>query len=161
MTETQGAVRAHVHWGMKVIAVLELIIFTLMSVDLWRRGEYIVSMLMFSVAILAVYVFFLADSKIDADERGIALTAPHGVYRMDWTEIRSAEFKGKAVYLFGENKALGYNTLFGGKGMRELNQYVTQAVERHQIPIGRPADLKNSSLGRLLKNTRVRGWKLF
>ena len=161
MATTQRAVRAHVHWGMKDVAVLAVITYPLLAYAFWDWGAPIASLVLMVNWVLAIWVFFLADTKIDVDDQGVRLTAPHGVYRMDWTEIKSVELKGQTAHFYGENKVVGYNLLLAGRGKGELRRFVVQSIQQHQIPAGRPVGIRNSDLNRLLRNARVRGWRLF
>jgi hypothetical protein len=161
MIDTQEQVRVHVHWTMKVISIVEIIVFPVLTYDSWQRGLAIMSVIFVLFTLLAIWVFFLADTKIDVDRQGIRLTAPHGVYAMNWAEVKSVEVKGQTAYFFGDNKVVAYNLLLAGKGKRELKKYVARVIQERQFANGRPIGITNSKLRRMLQNTKVRGWKLF
>ena len=154
-------VRAHVHWGMKFIAGFGVLMCVFWGYLAVKQGSFSASLGMLTFALLSGYVFLAADTKLDADEHSLQMTAPRGVFRIAWVEIKSFEVKGTFVWFFGENKAFGYNTMFGGRGTREFSEYVRQEVERRQIPFGRPAGLKDFDLEKLFMKSRIRGWKLF
>ena len=161
MPTSDEPIRLHVHWGMKVIAVLEILLFPFLAYASWQLGLLGPSIVLTLFTFLAIWVFFLADTKIDVNQNEIQVTAPHGVYVMSWAEISFVETQGQFVYFFGENKAIGYNLLFAGKGKDEFQNYVANLIHQRQIPQGRPPNISNSQLQKLLKNTKVRGWKLF
>jgi len=69
--------------------------------------------------------------------------------------------QGQAAYIFGENKLIAYNLLLAGKGKRELQEYIARIIQERSLPVGRPEGVTNSDLNRMLRNTKVRGWKLF
>src|SRR3990172_6462971 len=132
MQTKQEQVRVHVHWMMKVISILEIIGFPVLVYDSWQRDLPVMSIVVVLFSLLAVWVFFLADSKIDVDQSGIRLTAPHGVYDMSWADVKSVETKGQSTYFFGDNKVVAYNLLLAGKGKREFQKYVTHMIQQHQ-----------------------------
>ena len=160
-TADTKSVRAHVHWGMKIMAGLGVVMFALLLWGTVAQGAFQASLMTLVFTLMAGYVFLAADSKIDADEQGLQITAPRGVFRLAWSEIRSVDFKGPAAYFIGDGKALMYNLLLAGKGKRELRAFVAQAIERHHIPIGRPAGMSDAMVQALVNNSRIRGWKLF
>lgn len=104
MTDPQEPIRVHVHWAMKVIAVLEVVIFPYQAYIYWQRDLPITSIALVLLGLLAVWVFFLADSTIDVDRDQIRLMAPHGVYAMYWDEVKSFETKGQAAYFTAKTK---------------------------------------------------------
>ena len=161
MLDQPEPVRVHVHWAMKVIAILEIVFFPFLAYNYWQRGFTVKSVILGLLTLLAVWVFFLADTKIDVDQDEIRLTAPHGVYVMKWAEIKSVEPKGQTAYFFGENKAVGYNLLLAGKGKHEFQRYVADVIRQRQVPIGRPAGVTNAQIQKMMRNTKVSGWKLF
>ena len=161
MREQSEPVRVHVHWAMKVIAILEIIISPFLVYDNWQRGLIVTSVALGLFTLLAIWVFFLADTKIDVDQEALQITAPHGVYRMTWAEIQSVEQKGQSAYFFGENKAIAYNLLLAGKGKLEFQRYVADVIRQRAIPSGRPTGITNAHIQKMFKNTKVRGWKLF
>jgi hypothetical protein len=147
---------------MRVVSVLGVIVYSQTSYASWQQGAPVASVAAGLLALLGVWVFFLAGSKVDADQQGIRITAPHGVYELGWAEIKLVEIrnKGNAVRFFGDNKALGYNLLLAGKGKREVRDYVSRSIQERQIPPGRPAGINFLKLRRMYRNARVRGWKL-
>ena len=161
MTNLRRPIRAHVHWIMKVITIAEIVILPYKIYAFWRSGLPIESFLLLLFLLLAIWVFFLADTKIDVDQDKIQITAPHGVYMMYWSEIKSVETKWQTTYFFGNNKALGYTLLLGGKGKKRLQKYVAEVFRQRGIPIARPEGVTNSQLRKLVRNTKVRGFKLF
>lgn len=161
MTNLPGTVRVHVHWGMKVMAVLAVIFFPYMSYLFSQHNQFVMSILAAALTVLAVWVFFLADTKIDVDQTGIQITAPHGVYVMHWAEIRAVGMKGQAVVFLGGEKALGYNLLLAGEGKDEFETYVAEAVHRWRISTADLSHVSNAEIQRMIQNTKVRGFKLF
>jgi hypothetical protein len=161
MTNEQELVRVHVHWGMKVVSVIGVVLFAFQVYFYWRSRFPILGIMPTAFAILAAWVFFLADTKIDADHNEIRITAPHGMYVMQWSEMDFAEIKGQSATLFGKNKAIAYNLLLAGKGKRKFQSYVADMVRRRQIPDGRPDGVGDTQVQKLMKNTKTRGWKLF
>jgi hypothetical protein len=151
-------VRVRVHWSMKIISVVGAISYAFLASSAWHQNKPFASFVFSAVALLNAWVFFLADSMIDVDERGIRLTEPHGVYELCWDELESFEVKRGFTYLFGNNKAVAYNLLLAGKRKREFQEYVAQTIEKRHLPAGKPTGIK---VRQLRKNAKVRGWKLF
>lgn len=161
MTNLQEPVRVYVHRAMKWIAAFGIVIFSLGAYNVWQRGLPIMIIALVPQALLSIWVFFLADTEIDVDQNEIRILAPHGTYVMSWAEVKSVQPMGLSAYFFGDNKVIAYNLLLAGKGKREFQSYVADLIHQQQIPMGRPDGITNSQMRRLIRNTRVRGWKLF
>jgi hypothetical protein len=161
VTNPPKSVRVHVHWLMKVIFVCGVILFPALSYEDWRQGDPIASVAFGVFTLLSLWTFFLADSTIDADQQGIRLTAPHGVYELRWPEMKSVKIRGSAIRLFGDNKALAYNLLLAGKGKREFQEYVAHSIQERRMAIGEPPGMNALKLRQMCRNAKVRGWKLF
>lgn len=71
MRTSKEPVRLHVHWGMKVIAVLEILLFPLLAYASWQRSFLGPSVVLTIFFLLAIWVFFLADTKIDVNQIGL------------------------------------------------------------------------------------------
>ena len=162
MPSVREPIRVHVHWAARIFFGSAAIRYSGVSYASWQQGEHVESVAFGLVAVLSVWVFFLAGTKIEVDQWGIRITAPHGVYELGWTEIQSVEIrkKGKVANFFGGKQALGYNLLFAGKGKRELQEYVAQSIQERQIAAGRPAGVNFLKLRRMYKNSKVRGGRL-
>ena len=154
-------VRLHVHWGMKVIAVFAIIVFPCFALYFWQIGNGFFAFIYIIIALLGVWLFFLAATKIDVDQNGIQATVYHGVYAMRWEEVVYVEKNRYSTYFISENKAIGYNLLLAGKGKREFKEYNKQIINQWQFKPGRPAGVSNSTLRKMMKRSKVRGWKLF
>jgi|SRR5688572_6765505 len=154
-------VRAHIHWIIKIVLFVGVISSLLSANYAWLRDDPFDAARQVFLAFFMGTVFFATDTKIEADERGIRLTAVHGIYALDWREVKAVEVKGLTTRFYGEKKAVGYNLLFVGKGKRDLKVFVADMIQRYQIPRGRPPGVKNSQIGQLARNARIRGWKLF
>ena len=161
VTNPQESVRVHVHWIMKVIFAVGFIAYSRDTYASWRQGVPIEGLASGLGALIIAWAFLLAGTKIDVDQQGIRLTAPHGVYELRWDDIRLVEIKGNASRFFGDSKALTFYLLLAGKGKREFQEYVTRSVEERQIPAGRPPHLNFFKLMRMQSNAKVHGWKLF
>ena len=93
---------------MRAVAIVLVFLSFLNAYHAWHRAEtYDVFSELF-MALVGVCLFFLTNSKIDADEQGIRVTAAHGVYAMDWSEVKAVEIKGSTARFFGEGKAVAY-----------------------------------------------------
>ncbi len=161
MTNINEKVRLHVHWGMKVIAILENIIFSWRAYQYWQTGDYFSAFIFLLFSLFGIWVFFLADTKIDVDQNGIQVTAPHGVYSMRWEEVLTVERNKFSTYFFADNNAIGYNLLLAGKGKQEFQEYINQIVDEWQFAEGRPEGISNSTLQKMLKKSKVRRRKFF
>jgi hypothetical protein len=146
---------------MKVVSVVLVIVSLLDPYLYWPLKDARDVMLSAFTALWGVAVFFLADTKIDADDKGIRITAPHGVYALDWREVKTVEVNAFTTRFYGDQKAVAYNLLLAGKGKRDLKLFVANMIQRYQIPRGRPAGVENSQISQLVRNAKIRGWKLF
>jgi hypothetical protein len=158
VSNVREPVRLHVHWVARIFFGAGAIFYPWVAYSSWQQGDPIWSVASGFVAALSVWAFFLAGTKIDVDERGIQITAPHGVYELGWAEIESVEIKekGRVANFFGGKKAVGYNLLFAGKGKREVREYIAQVIQERQIAAGRPAGVNFLKLRRMYKNSKVR-----
>jgi hypothetical protein len=161
VTNVLRPVRVHVHWSVKVFFAIGTIWSLFVSYDAWRDSEPIASVTSGAFALLVIWAFFLAGSTIDADEQGVRVTAPHGVYELRWNELESFELRSGSTYLFGNDKVLAYNLLLAGRGKRELQEYVARSIRELHIAPGKPANTNVLTLRRMRRNAKVRGWKLF
>ena len=154
-------VRAHVHWIMKVVSVVLVIVSLLDPYLYWPLKDARDVMLSAFTALWGVVVFFLADTKIDVDERGIRVTAPYGVYALDWSEVKAVQVEAFTTRFYADKKVVAYNLLLAGKGKRDLKVFVADTIQRYQIPRGRPPGIKNSQMSQMRRNAKISGWKLF
>ena len=65
----------------------------------WHRAETYDVFSQLFLALVGVCLFSLTNTKIDADEQGIRVTAPHGVYAMDWSEVKAVNHRDFTVVL--------------------------------------------------------------
>ena len=161
MINMNEKVRLHVHWGMKVIAISGIFFCSYYAFYFWQSDYRFIALINIIIALQSIWVFFLAGSIIDVDQNGIQGTAPHGVYSMRWKEVKYVEKTKLATFFIGEDKAISYNLLLAGKGKREFKEYIEQIINQWQFEEGRPAGVSNSTLRKWVKNSKVRGWKLF
>ena len=162
MSNSSGRkIRLHVHWGMKVITIIGVLLGSWNVYQSWRFGLAATSLINLLVVLSSMYVFFLADSKIDVDQNEIRIIAPHGEYVLPWNEVTAVERNKFTTIFFAQNKALAYNLLLAGKEKRKFENYIDQIISEHQFIRNRPAGVTNSKVQKLMRNTRARGWKLF
>src|SRR5690348_9801763 len=69
---------------------------------------------------LFFYAFLLSRSRIEIDLDSIVIVAPHGVYKLNWSEIEYMETNGVAFALSGKDKYLSMNLSMTGAGVREF-----------------------------------------
>jgi hypothetical protein len=146
---------------MKVISVVVVIIPLLDTYLYWPMKDARDVVASAFLASWGVVVFFLGDSKIDADERGVRIIAPYGIYALDWSEVKAVEVNRFSTGFYGEKKLVRYTLLLVGKGKCDLKAFVADMIQRHQIQRGRPPGIKNSQMAQMRRNAKIRGWKLF
>lgn len=161
MASQTKQVRAHVHWVMKVVSVVAVIVSILDVFLYWRLQDARDVALSAFTALWGGVVLFLADTIIEADEGGVRIIGPYGVYGLDWSEVKTVEINWFATGFFGEKKVIRYTLLIFGKGKRDLKRFVEDMIQRHQIKRGRPPGIKNSQMLQMRRNAKIRGWKLF
>ena len=146
---------------MKVISVVLVIIPLLETYLYWPLKDARDVVASAFLTSWGVVVFFLADSKIEADEQGVRIIAPYGIYAMDWSEVKTVEVDWFSTGFYGDKKLVRYTLLLVGKGKRELKVFVADMIQRHQIQRGRDPAIKNSQMAQMRRNAKIRGWKLF
>ena len=161
MPNSDEKVRLHVHRGIKVAAIVGVLLGSLDLYLLWQFGPAYMSLIGLLIVLYSLYVFFLADSKIDVDQNEVRVIAPHGEYVLPWNEVTAVEKNKFTTILFAQNKALAYNLLLAGRGKRKFDEYINQIICDRQFTRSRPAGITNSVVQKLMQNTKVRGWKLF
>jgi hypothetical protein len=138
MANTEAPVRVHIHWLMKVIFALGAVISAWDLGGNWQQGHLLETAASAMVTLTITLGFFLAGTVIDADQQGIRVAAPYGVYELQWTEMRTANIKGNAARFYGDGKALRLYLLLAGKGKREFLEYVARSIRERNIPAERP-----------------------
>ena len=161
MSNSSGKIRLPVHWGMKVIAITGVLLGFWNMYYSWRFGSILTSLLNLLFVLYCVYVFFLANTKIDVDQNEIRIIAPHGEYVMPWKEVTAVEKNRFTTIFFAQNKALAYNLLLAGTEKRTFEQYINQIIDERRFKRSRPSGMTTSKIQKLMRNTKVRGWKLF
>lgn len=154
-------VRLHVHWSVTIIAVIIVLGFPLMAFNYWRNDSPVSAVFLLLYSLLGMWLLLLARTKIDINQEEIQVIAPHGLYLMRWKEVVSFEQDKRSATFFAQDKAIGYNLLLAGKGKREFRKYIDHIIDQWQFERGRPAGVSDSDLRKLLKKSKVRGWKLF
>ena len=160
MTNSKLKTRLHVHWGMKAIAIIGILMGLLNAYLLWQIGATSIGLINLFITVFSLYVLFLANTKIDVDQNEIRIIAPHGEYVMSWDEITAVEKNKSVTIFFSKDKAIAYNLLLAGKGKLEFQNYIDKIIAQRKFEIGRPRGITNSEVQKLMKKTQVRGWKL-
>lgn len=161
MSNPNEIIRLHVHWRIKVSAI---IIFLLGSWVLYKSVQFgfvVMSIINLLIVIYSIYLFLTAGSKIDVNQNEIRIIAPHGEYMLAWNEVVAVENKKFMTILFAKDKALVYNLRQAGKEKIKFKEFVDQIINERQIERSRPSGISDSEIQKLMKNTKVRGWKLF
>jgi len=161
MIDINEKVRLHVHWGMKVVAIFGIIFFPYFAFYFWQHGNRFFALIYLIIALLELWLFILSATKIDVDQNGIQIVAIYGVYAMRWEEVINVEKNGFSTYFFSENKAISHNLLLAGKGKTEFKEYIETILNQWEFEAGRPAGVSNSTVRKMLKKSKVRGWKFF
>jgi hypothetical protein len=160
MPNSDEKVRLHVHRGIKVAAIVGVLLGSFDLYLSWQFGPAYMGLMGLLVVLSSMYVFFLADSKIDVDQNEVRIIAPHGEYVLPWNEVTAVEKNKFTTILFAQNKALAYNLLLAGRGKRKFDEYINQIIRDRQFTRSRPAGITNSMVQKLMRNTKVRGWKI-
>ncbi len=155
-------IRVTVNWYLKIIFGVGTIFSAGFAIAIWLSLH---SFLLLSIpgllALFGSYAFLLSFSTVQADEKSILITSPHGLYKIDWADIIAIEKtvtddwrheSSDIVYAFlGENKCLTINLNFAGNGREEFFRFLEKQIIRLQIKV-KPL----SSKWLFPKNTRVR-----
>jgi hypothetical protein len=161
MSNPNEKIRLHVHWRIKVAAILILLLGTWVMYKSLQFGSVGMSIINLLIIIYSIYLFFVADTKIDVDQNEIRIIAPHGEYVLNWNEVIAVENNKFMMILFAKDKALAYNLRQAGKERFKFEQYVNRIVSERQVERSRPSGISNSEVQKLMRKTKVRGWKLF
>ncbi len=161
MSNPNEKIRLHVHWKMKAFAILILLLSSWNMYLSLQYGHIGMSIFNLLIIIYSLYLFLTAGSKIDVDQSEIRIIAPHGEYVIAWDDVIAIESKKFMTILFAKDKALVYNLRQAGKEKIKFEEYVNKIINERQFERSRPPGISNSEIQKLMKNTKVRGWKLF
>ena len=155
-------IRVTVNWYLKIIYGVGAILSAGLAVEVWLSLHSLtLSFTPVLFALFSIYAFLLSFTTIQADEKSIIITAPHGVYKIDWSEITAIEKtvtddwnhnSNDIVYAFmGKNKCLAINLIFASNGREEFFRFLEKQITQLQIKV-EPL----SSKWHFPKNTRIR-----
>lgn len=161
MTGSDEGIRLHVHWIIKASAIGCVLLGAWDACQYLRAGSIVPGLVFAFIVLYSMYIFFLADSILDVDRKGIRIIAPHGEYVLSWDEVTAVEKSRFTTIFFAPDKALAYNLLLAGKGKQSFVRYIDRIIEQRRFVRSRPSGMTNAEIQKLLKKARVRGWKLF
>ena len=155
-------IRIAVSWYLKIFYGVGTILFAGFTIGIWLSlHSLMLSFVPGLLAIFGIYAFLLSFTTIQEDEKSIIITAPHGVYKIDWSEITAIETKtiddrryesNDDVFAFiGENKHLAINLKFAGNSRAEFLEFIAKQIYKLKIEV-KPLSSKWLSH----KNTRIR-----
>lgn len=155
-------IRASLHWALKILYAVGVIFFSSLVIATWLNFHSLFMSFLFGLfAILSIYVFLSAFTTIQVDEKSIIITAPLGIYKIDWAEIVAIEktvtddwrFESNDITFafMGENKCLPLNLRLAGNRKDDLYRFVQTQIAQLQIKV-----IPLSSKWLRPQNTRVR-----
>ena len=149
-------IKLTVHWPLQAIYLLGFVLFTCMAIVSWFFTQVIALSLCSGVfAVFCVYTFFLSRSTIQIDRQSLMVTAPHGIYKIDWDEVEIIETNNVAFAFLGKNKCLSMNLTTVGNGKREFCEFLNQIIVDRQIQVN-----PLTTIWFFQKNTKIRGFGL-
>lgn len=155
-------IRIAVHWYLKMLYAVSAIFFLSLTIAIWLNLRSLPMLLLFGFfAFLSIYAFLSSFTTIQIDENSVMVTAPYGVYKIDWADVtvietntiddRRFESKDDIFAFIGENKCLATNLRFADKEKAEFYRFITKQIDRLQVEV-KPLSSKWLSH----KNTRIR-----
>ena len=155
-------IRATVHWTRKIFFAIGIIFFSGLAIDTWLYLHSLPMSFMFGLfALLSIYAFLSSFTTLQVDEKALTITAPYGIYKIDWSEIVVIEktvtddwrFESNDITFafMGENKCLPINLNFASNGREEFFRFLEKQITQLQIKV-KPL----SSKWYFPKNTRTR-----
>lgn len=107
--------------------------------------------------LVLVYVYFLSRSTIQVDHHSLVITAPHGIYKIDWNEVETIETDNVAFAFLGKDKYLSMNLTMAGseKQKQAFYDFLNRTISERNIQV-KPL----ASIWIFQKNTKIRGFGL-
>lgn len=149
-------IKLTVHWYLQAVYLLGAVLFTYMAIFSWFSAQVIALSLCSGVfVVFCVYAYFLSRSTIQIDRQSLMITAPHGIYKIDWDEVEIIETNNVAFAFLGKNKCLSMNLIAVGNGKREFYEFLNQIIVDRQIQVN-----PLTTIWFFQKNTKIRGFGL-
>jgi len=157
MMDTNESVRLHVHWIVKVLAIIPGVFSSYYAFfylfGAYRDGQaiYLLYGLYFlSIVLISLYIIIISETKIDVDNEGLIATCPpYATYAMKWEEVNSYKTFAISTVFYGDEKAFKYSLFLAGKGRKQFKEYITQQIASRQIEEYKPTGI-----------TRIAEWKM-
>lgn len=140
-------IRVTAHWTLKILNAVGAIFFSSLTIaSYWFNIRSLPILFIFGLlASLGIYGFFSSFTTLQVDEKWLTITAPHGIYKIDWSEIVVIEktvtddwrFESNDITFafMGENKCLPVNLNFASNGREEFFRFIQRQITRLKITI--------------------------
>ena len=137
-TQFSFPIKVTVPVALKIIYIIGAAFSLVRAFLSWGNEHSVVlSLFLIAVSVLCGYAFLLSRSTISVDNDAIIVSAPHGLYKIEWAEVETIETKGRTIIAFiGNNKHLVINLLLASKGKREFYNFLnSELINNRQIKV--------------------------
>ncbi|HCR70474.1 MAG TPA: hypothetical protein DIW23_03440 [Anaerolineae bacterium] len=149
-------IKLTVHWQFQALYIIGIVGSIYVTIISWLSSDGIALPLCFGIfGLTFFYVYLLSRSNIQVDEQSLVITSTHGIYKIDWHEIKIIETNNVAFAFLGEDKCLSMNLTMVGNRKQEFYEFLNKKIAEKNIQI-KPL----SSMKLFQKNTKIRGFGL-
>lgn len=136
-TEYALPIKMTYHQWPKVIYIFDIILFGAFAVWAYSSERDILSSLFFVFfALFGVYALINIRSTLEVDQTAITLSSPpHGIYRMDWRDVRYIETNGTLFVLIGDDKHLVFSLSYYANEKSEFLSFFNNIVQERKIEL--------------------------
>jgi len=125
------------HQWPKIIYIFDIILF--LGIAVWvyfSENDILLSLGFVFFVLLGVYALINIRSTLEIDQKTITFSSPpHGIYRMNWSDVRYIETNGTLFALLGDDKHLVFSLAYFGNGRSEFLSFFDEFVQERKIEL--------------------------
>jgi hypothetical protein len=155
MSELHETKRLEVKRSFKILYFIAIWYFAWLAYRMFQLDLPVLIVINLFLSLLSLWFFVFSFTKIDVNPMTIKVSVPHGKYEMAWDEVKSVEKNKKTILFWGNDKAIGYTLMLGGRRKNDFQEYVLNIIQQRQLDWSRPENIEDKDIQKLIKRSKV------